>query len=191
MQFICEGEEVIYTNMVGKGEQCDGCGLQFPVIKNIHGPKQFKGVTLCPDCYDIPEIKKETSNAFRVLLHDDIATRKTGCDICGIILIDAQSAKRVRYFERDHIDPATKTQSVGYMCMRGDPMQVILNENRLCRNLCISCHSVVTYVERQSGCLVAAVQKSPMYDTSIRMQVQDLARSVAMIATLVKKKTIA
>jgi hypothetical protein len=138
MQFICEGEEVIYTNMVGKGEQCDGCGLQFPVIKNIHGPKQFKGVTLCPDCYDIPEIKKETSNAFRVLLHDDIATRKTGCDICGIILIDAQSAKRVRYFERDHIDPATKTQSVGYMCMRGDPMQVILNENRLCRNLCIS-----------------------------------------------------
>lgn len=157
------------------GNQCEACGAHFPVIKNIYRPRLFKHILLCADCYDVPEIRRESSMRFDHVLMDDIFHGKIKCHLCMDPLIDPMTLRRIRYFERDHIDPSTKTMSVGLMCLQGAPLDQIIAENRLCRNLCISCHSIVTYVERQSGCLQACVRSS-----ALQQEVQTMASEVAV-----------
>lgn len=133
------------------GHTCGGCWRHFPVLSNIN-VHFFCGEWFCADCYhDTPEIQREVQYRFRCVLAQDLAEGKTRCALCTVQLLDPLTGARLVRYERDHVDPRTKVASVGTMCVQGDPIPLILTENRKCRNLCIACHSVVTFVQRHSG----------------------------------------
>lgn len=168
----------IVQNMSQYGKVCDACHVHFPVCKNIHPMRRFKGVDLCWDCYNVSEIRQETNTLLTYLLMDDIRKGNTSCDLCHARLIDVDTQQRIRGFERDHIDPSTKCESVGKMVMMGCTLESILEENSKCRLLCIPCHSIVTYLEKHSGAENKVIKMLPYFTETVVPFIRKLSERI-------------
>jgi len=59
----------------------------------------------------------------------------------------------IKQFELDHVNRFTKNRGVGFACLRGENLNIILAEADKCRPLCVDCHSSVTYMQRRAGIL--------------------------------------
>lgn len=139
------------TDFQQAGFYCEVCGDHHPHVKNINGKKEWKGIVMCSDCYCIPEIQAEVSMANTVVRLYDVSKGKTHCRYCRRGILDPYTLETLYRFERDHIDPGEKIDSVGHMLLIGTRMSTVLEEVDKCRNLCVRCHSVQTFVERKSG----------------------------------------
>jgi hypothetical protein len=136
------------------GITCTRCADVHFINKNINGIKKFKGRQVCADCRDSSmDIQRHVTAARAALLDHDIETKQTDCALCARQLIDVTTCRRVRRFERDHLDVFTKTSSVIMLAHAGEPIATVIAEARKCRNLCVRCHATVTFAERESGIL--------------------------------------
>ena len=162
----CQVSKVLTSNIVEMWEgsranpdtgqefdTCDGCGVWHFLNKNIHGFRWFKGVRLCHDCYTIPEITGQVQAARHRLMDHDGRSGKWRCALCSIVLFRPDTHEIVHAYERDHIDVFDKSSSVWELLVTGAPFQQVIHESNKCRNLCVRCHSAVTYAERTVGIL--------------------------------------
>jgi hypothetical protein len=108
---------------------------------------------LCCDCYKIPEITRHVQELRQQLLEVDARCGKWMCALCAIPLFDPVTFVSNRSFERDHLDVFTKQTTVWKLLVTGCSIHEIKTENDKCRNLCVRCHSAVTYAERTVGIL--------------------------------------
>jgi hypothetical protein len=129
--------------------QCDGCLTMYFSQKYL---RLWKGVNLCFDCLQSPQIQQERKHLRNILHCHLIYTHQTRCEICMLQVLNENLTSLSR-FELDHINSLTKKYSVGFMCEEGFNIVEILREANKCRVLCISCHSAVTCVETKSGIL--------------------------------------
>ena len=160
---------------------CDACGIQYSTITNTNNFRQFKTIDLCRDCYFIPEIQIHVQSMRYRLLREDVQCGKWKCDLCERVLFDTTTLDNYCRFERDHINVFTKTTTVWELLVSGAPFHDVCEENRKCRNLCLHCHSVVTYAERVVGIL----KLKKIKDTTPNIEyIRD--RAMYQVETLVK-----
>ena len=127
---------------------CEGC-RRIGFAKNKM--REWYGISLCVDCYIIPEIQqiqKETGKLLRIHLID---TDRYSCAGCHELLIDPNTAEMLLSYELDHLDAKEKVQGVGNMLQRGLHLKEIILEADKCRALCVRCHAMVTRVEQKTG----------------------------------------
>jgi hypothetical protein len=159
----CPIRKVLSTNLIevwariqdttNQSPTCFACGAKHYINKNINGFRRFWNVDLCCDCYNIPEITRHVQDLRQQLLELDAHCNKWMCALCEIPLFDPVTFVSKRSFERDHLDVFAKTTTVWRLIVTGCSMHQIKTENDKCRNLCVRCHSAVTYAERVVGIL--------------------------------------
>ena len=114
--------------------------------------RQWRDQQLCGDCYQgDPNIKSHVESMYTKLLHRDIANGEIDCALCSRALIDAERVRKVRQFDRDHVDVGRKRAAVSHLMTAGAPEEEVMAEAAKCRNLCKRCHEAVTYAERRCG----------------------------------------
>ena len=162
----CQVTKVLSSNIIELWEEspanpetdqdcnaCDGCGVWYFLKKNVHGFRWFQGVHLCWDCYTIPEIIGHVQAMRHRLMDHDGRSGKWQCALCSTVLFHQDTHEIVRAYERDHIDVFNKSASVWELLVTGAPFEQVVHENDKCRNLCVRCHTAVTYAERTVGIL--------------------------------------
>lgn len=76
-------------------------------------------------------------------------TGKAECEFCRKRVIFRE--EMMASFHFDHRDMFEKSDSIANMIRTGQPLFEILREVDLCQTLCVSCHTIVTEIERISG----------------------------------------
>jgi hypothetical protein len=127
---------------------CCGCRVRYIDKKRM---RCFKGINLCVNCYNIPEIHYDIKYIRHQLNLYYIAHNKTKCSICYKDLIDLNTVETLTKFEADHIDINKKTMNIGQMITQGYPLLSIIEELQYCRLLCILCHDIVTFSQQKTG----------------------------------------
>ena len=155
------------------GRLCDACGDWHPMLKNINGFKEWKGIDLCADCYAIEQIEREVRDIGAAVVSHLINRNDVCCAICSRLIICPLTGDRYFRYEFDHCTAAVKIDSVGAMIMKGRPLSMIFDEMAKCRLLCVRCHARVTYAQRQ-------------VDTS-RLPADHKFRSFPLVESLVHK----
>jgi len=173
---------------------CVGCRETHLVNKNVHSLRHWRGDLYCCDCYygnrEITRIRHQLGQA---LLEADFQGGRHRCGICdkSLVRVDPDSVddrgratyRKCANIERDHVDVMQKRECVGVMVSRGCPEDEILREAARCRNLCVRCHSIVTFVERRSGILSIRNDKeicvSPSLIDRVRQQVEACVEQIA------------
>lgn len=119
----------------------------------VENTRLWKGYYFCLDCFNsTPEICREQRN-LRSALHTQLVEQcNTYCYLCFEVLLDA-NGNMIKQFELDHVNRFTKNRGVGFACLRGENLNIILAEADKCRPLCVDCHSSVTYMQRRAGIL--------------------------------------
>ena len=114
---------------------CDDCRCvrYYPLL-------DWQGRKLCQDC--INALRAEISD----IIHKYVTEKGyTACKFCG------KYRDSVSGFHYDHLNMFDKRESVGTMIRRGDDVEAIKAEIDKCQLLCISCHSIITEIEKQFG----------------------------------------
>jgi len=130
---------------------CDACGDWHPVTKNINQFRSYHDARLYADCYNIPEIHRETSLGWAKLHAYLISNNMTHCGYCHRPCLSPERGSKLRRFELDHVVPHHKNSNVGQMILEGRHWTTIEAELKHCRLLCVRCHSIVTFIQRQCG----------------------------------------
>ena len=134
------------------GKICTRCGEHHLAVSNASSFREWKDEGfLCVDCYKgDPAINEAKEKAWKRLIDDDIAKNRTDCSICRKPLLSPKGDS-IHQLHRDHLDIFTKRDSVSMLVFKGRPIEQVLEEADVCRNLCVRCHSIVTYSERCIG----------------------------------------
>lgn len=126
---------------------CAGCRTPFSSRAHL---RIWKGWDFCGECYSCDPIQNEIEQ-LRFQLHQDLLmTGQSKCAKCKRTVL-SESGQTLIGFEADHICPFTKCNSVGTMLFQGSSLVEMLEEMKLCRILCRSCHSVVTHAQNCRG----------------------------------------
>lgn len=130
-------------------QTCDACGLSYRWANGFFKP--YKNVTLCSNCFFIPEVHEE-----RLAQWAHVASTLRGaiCSFCQTPLVDAHGKSLCRW-ALDHRDPSIKRDSICNLIAQGASTASILQEVDKCRALCYCCHALVTKAEtivRLRGC---------------------------------------
>lgn len=137
--------------------KCEGCLQVHLVSKNCNGFHEYRGVSLCTDCFRIPEIQMEIQECYNRIY--DYCFQNLGlseCAMCKVgLLMRVETTNRVvkiRNFEFDHVNMFNKTASI-FQLVYKDPfdLESIKLEVSKCRMLCVRCHSYVTFAEKHMG----------------------------------------
>lgn len=134
-----------------EAKTCVACGQWHASVKNINGFRRYHGVSLCADCYHIPEIYKETQSTWKRLCTFLVQSNQYRCYFCEEDCICSNTHQRLKRFEFDHLVPGLKEANIGQMVLEGVQWETILKELTQCRLLCVRCHSFVTFVQRNVG----------------------------------------
>lgn len=111
-------------------------------------PKIWKQNKYCEECY-IRLFKLEVDKMWKQVEEYAIIIGKTSCVICDKhVKYDATVGHR---FNFDHINMFEKTSSIGNLVFTGESMDDIKKEMDLCQVVCISCHELITHLERKIG----------------------------------------
>lgn len=128
--------------------QCSACNIKYIDKKRI---RVFKGIELCVNCYNIPEIYYDIKCIRHQLNLYYISHKLTKCSICYKNLIDDKTAWTINKFEADHINIHDKNLNIGQMITQGYSIESIIEELQYCRLLCIFCHDIVTFSQQKTG----------------------------------------
>ena len=104
---------------------------------------EWQGIYECFDCHrkHLPEIE-HTWHTINTIMND------AGTNICHIC---SRHKISDTYFEFDHINMFQKKHSICELVYKGSPLQTILDEIKLCRLICKSCHYIITKLESLVG----------------------------------------
>ena len=129
-----------YLNNINQlSQKCKDCNKNIIFIQ-INTHRLWKGDCICDTCW----YKYEDH---RQLIWEKIGAYKTiRCDIC--CSIKKYTSERYHY---DHLNMFNKGNSICSMVNEGANIQEIYNEINKCSILCLSCHHIVTDIERKIG----------------------------------------
>jgi len=125
---------ILFTENIVECERCNN-DIYHKSVARI-----WKDEKVCDKCWC--EFEEEREQMWNML--NQISPQE--CYIC--------SKKRVNTkmrFHYDHINMFDKDDSICSMINNGEDMQLIYNEMEKCRLICISCHSLITDIERMYG----------------------------------------
>ena len=112
---------------------------------------EWRGRPVCRQCFRMDRnIQNDIRLGFSILNGYMLFGNSTlYCELCNIKVYTEGDAVRHNKFELDHIDPQTKLDAVSSMIFKGDRINMVLAEADKCRVLCVSCHTIVTHIQRQ------------------------------------------
>lgn len=111
-------------------------------------PKIWKSEKYCEVCY-IEQFKEEIQLRWNIVNDYAKDTGKSECNICGIkAKYDSSIGSR---FHFDHMNMFEKEDSISTMIQSGVSMEDIKSEIDHCQIVCISCHRIITAIERKCG----------------------------------------
>jgi hypothetical protein len=136
-------DTIIQDLLDTSGYDCTKCHRHFYSV-----PKQWEAYPYCEECHIL--LYREEITA-RWLLVNQYAqfTSKDKCNICDIQAI--YNKEMGNRFHFDHLNMFEKSESVCVLVQIGRPMTEIYQEMDQCQVLCVSCHRLVTELERRSG----------------------------------------
>ncbi len=139
--FLSEGR--LEHLLASKGYNCTSCHL-----RQYSAPKKWKEDPFCEECH-IRHFKEEIEGRWRHLSHYASLAGKDHCTLCHRQAIyNKEIGSR---FHFDHINMFEKGESVCMMVMNGTPIEEMEKEIDLCQVVCVSCHSIITEIERNCG----------------------------------------
>ncbi len=126
-----------------RGYECVRCQIvQYSV------PKRWKEESFCEECHQ-EMYKEEIEERWRQVSE---MARESGKDRCVICEREAVYNKEIgARFHFDHINMFDKSGSISTMVQSGTERSDIQREISKCQIMCISCHAVVTEIERRCG----------------------------------------
>ena len=130
----------VYIENLGQStKKCGQCDKNMICLQtNTH--RIWKGVELCDTCWSTyGEVRRTTWEKVKKY-------RVIQCAICSSI--QNHLAERYHY---DHLNMFHKDQSVCTMVNEGSTLEEIYQEIDKCQILCLSCHHIVTDIERRFG----------------------------------------
>jgi hypothetical protein len=119
--------------------QCDQCNKNKCSIQ-INSLRKWKDKQLCDKCFSHTYEEREK-------LWELISNYKPiQCLFCN-----TKKESKDDRFHYDHINMFDKQESICIMVSEGMPIETIYLEMDKCQILCISCHSIITHIERVFG----------------------------------------
>jgi len=126
-----------------EGYACAGCH-----IRVYCAPKKWDGAEYCVACHTRC-FSEEISSRWKMVHEYAQSTSKDKCNICEVA---ATYNKEIgNGFHFDHMNMFEKSDSICSMVMTGVPLSSIYMELDVCQLLCVSCHGLVTKMERRCG----------------------------------------
>ena len=116
---------------------CLNCGN---VILEFSKNRIWKGKIYCDSCWDSRKGERE------IMWEEIYKYREVKCYLCNAL----KTCKGER-FHYDHLNMFDKNDSICSMVDRGDDMKDIFSEIDRCQILCVSCHFLVTEIEKKKG----------------------------------------
>jgi hypothetical protein len=127
------------------GWLCEGCNERHALNKNCNRLQVYKGVLLCSDCYDIPEIHLEKTTLWDMVNLHLLRTGRVNCFLCENQVLD-RTGRRLKKIELHHIQP--KYLSIFQLVNQGAPWEMLREELDKTRPVCVACHSYITLTEK-------------------------------------------
>lgn len=148
------------------GRRCEGCKDVYPLVRNSF--REWRGQTLCRDCYDSNGCQDEVDAMWKRILDEQLALGNTMCKSCDLPLLDPDNeGKRLAYYEFDHVNFWDKTDNISSMVRRGDDWTDIIHpELQKCQMLCGKCHSYMTAAENLCGYIELKKTMSALENTN-------------------------
>jgi hypothetical protein len=136
-------DELMMELMEKEGHDCIKCHSRM-----YCPPKRWDGAEYCGVCHSRCFSDEITS---RWKMVNEYA-RSTSKDKCNICYVGATYNKEIGdRFHFDHVNMFEKSESICTMVMTGVPLSSIYMELDVCQLLCVSCHGLVTTLERRFG----------------------------------------
>lgn len=129
--------------LMEEGRDCAGCH-----IRVYCAPKKWDGGEYCVSCH-VKCFSEEISSRWKMVNEYARSTSKDKCNICKM---PATYNKEIgNGFHFDHVNMFEKSGSICSMVNTGVPLSSIYMELDVCQLLCVSCHGLVTTLERRCG----------------------------------------
>jgi len=127
------------TNINKLSKQCIECNKKIVELQT-NTNRRWKGNDICETCW----CKYDN---YRMLIWEKIkAYKNIQCEICSI-----RKTHILQRYHYDHLNMFEKDNSICSMVNEGVNIEEIYSELDKCRMLCISCHHIVTDIERKLG----------------------------------------
>jgi len=125
------------------GSDCTKCNRHFYSV-----PRQWENRQYCEECH-ITLYREEITARWLLVNQYAQSTSKDKCNICETHAI--YNKEMGNRFHFDHLNMFEKADSICVMVQIGRSMLEIYQEMDQCQVLCVSCHRLVTELERRSG----------------------------------------
>lgn len=109
----------------------------------------WKEVMYCDQCHSVL-FHDQIETAWKMVHARAVERNQTTCSICDCELYNA-SGKPLKRMHYDHINMFEKIDSIHSMIVSGVDIDAIFAEIDMCRLLCVSCHHLITVLERVCG----------------------------------------
>jgi hypothetical protein len=136
-------DEWMMELMEKEGRNCIKCRSRM-----YCSPKKWDGGEYCVSCH-AQCFSEEISSRWKMVNEYARSTSKDKCNLCKK---PATYNKEIgNGFNFDHLNMFEKSGSICSMVMTGVPLSSIYMELDVCQLLCVSCHGIVTIMERRCG----------------------------------------
>ena len=136
-------DTVIQDLLQTTGFECTGCHRHLYSV-----PRQWEDRTYCDECH-VDIFRNQITERWTHVNHYAKITNKDSCNICGTIA--TYNKEMGNRFHFDHLNMFEKADSICVMVQTGRLLEEIYKEIDQCQVLCVSCHRLVTELERRSG----------------------------------------
>jgi hypothetical protein len=136
-------DEWMMELMEKEGRNCIKCRSRM-----YCSPKKWDGGEYCVSCH-VHCFSEEISSRWKMVNEYARSSSKDKCNLCKK---PATYNKEIgNGFHFDHLNMFEKSGSICSMVMTGVPLSSIYMELDVCQLLCVSCHGIVTKMERRCG----------------------------------------
>ena len=136
-------DTVIQDLLQTTGFECTGCHRHLYSV-----PRQWEDRTYCDECH-VDTFRDQITDRWAHVNHYAKTTDKDRCNICGVLA--TYNKEMGNRFHFDHLNMFEKSDSICVMVQTGRLLEEIYKEIDQCQVLCVSCHRLVTELERRSG----------------------------------------
>jgi predicted CXXCH cytochrome family protein len=143
--------EMYKAIIISDGKTCSGCHTTHFSTRNNRGLWHYKGIDLCSDCYNIPQIQGTISQMWLALAAKDVEMEKSKCTVCEKRLIDPETGSVIADFRRPYVDIFSEEPTVWALIHSGSSVHSIMEASSKSRNLCVACHSAQVAAKRHIG----------------------------------------
>ena len=170
----------LWENIRHKATRCDGCHELHFTTNTGRGLREYKGVYLCLDCYNIAEIEQNSLAMLTALTKLDQTMGKTTCSICQKLLIDPQTGCEVVGIKRVRTDVFSNDSSVWALVANGSSWNQVMAANLASHNMCVRCHCATSTAKHAIGIQrLKPLNLSTEMKCSIAAKVQNLTWMLA------------